>query len=114
MGSNTGAEPGRYVGQLVDHASMLQRAARSALDDGDYARAAALIDDAEMLAEDVHALVDAIEERDSGALAALAAPRAVAVPAPEKPARPFFTLPPPRVRAALGTSIAMSLALTEC
>ena len=117
MGSNTSSEPGRYVGQLVHHATRLQREARSALAEGDLARAAALIDDAELLAADVHELVDDIEARDGGALRLLAArmpAAAPAAPAPVKPRKPFFTLPPRRVRAALGTSIAMSLALTEC
>lgn len=114
MGSNDSAKPGLYVGQLVDHASKLHRAARRALEAGDYARAAALIDDAELLAADVHELVDAIEARGSDALAALSAPLPAFAPAPPKPRKPFFALPPRRVRAALGTSIAVSLALTEC
>ncbi len=114
MGWNVGSEPGRYAGQLADHASQLQREARAALTQGDYARAAALIDDAAMLAEDVHDLVDAIEARDGWVLRLLAARQADATPLRDKPRRPFFTLPPRRVRLALGTSIAMSLALVEC
>ncbi len=112
MGSDastgTGPEPGAYIGQLADHARKLQREARTAIAEGDYSRASALIDDAEMLAEDVHVLVDDIEHRQTDRLAGLAV---AAVPAPHSQ-----TLTPPRrgLRVAIGASLAMSFALVEC
>jgi len=114
MGSRNRSEPWRYVGRLVHHASKLQRDACSALARGEYARAAALIDDAELLTADVHDLVDAIEACGSGALILLAASQHGATSARPKAGRWILSAPPRRIRAALGTSIAMSLALVEC
>lgn len=109
--SELGAEPGgAFVGRLADQARRLQREAKSAIAQGDYARAAALIDDAELLAEDVHGLVDDIEHRESDRLlghaagqAAAHAPRAEDVPRRRR-----------GLRMAIGASLAMSFALTEC
>lgn len=113
MGSDTSSEPGAYVGQLADHARKLQRDARRAIAQGDYARASALITDAEMLAEDVHILVEDIEHRENDRMAGLAATDREASP-PVRRGRRRFTLPPRKVRMALGTGLAMSLALVEC
>lgn len=112
MGSDARREPGAYVGQLANHARKLQGEARRAIAQGDYARASALIGDAELLAEDVHILVDDIEHNQTDRLMGLAALDAVA--AARAGQRRRFTLPVPRVRAALGASLAMSLALVEC
>jgi hypothetical protein len=113
MGSDATRSPGAYVGQLADHARKLQSEARSAIAQGDYARAAALIGDAEMLAEDVHDLVDDIEHRQTDRLMGFAAQDAAAsAKARRRGGR--FRMPPRRVRMALGTSLAMSLALVEC
>ena len=109
MGSDVSGEPGAFVGRLADQARKLQREARRAIAQGDYARASALIGDAEMLAEDVHGLVDDIEHRETDRLMGHAAAeteartRAVALPPPRR-----------RLRLAIGASLAMSLALTEC
>jgi len=110
MGWDASGEPGAFVGRLADHARRLQREARNAIAQGDYARASALIGDAEMLARDVHGLVDDIEHRETdrliGHAAADAAARAVGAAG----------LPPPRrsLRIAFGATLAMSLALVEC
>jgi hypothetical protein len=113
MGSHEHPEPGAYVRLLADQARLLQREARSALERGEYARASALIGDAELLAEDVHDLVGDIEHREMSGLMTLAA---YDVRAAAEPARKRFRVPLPsrRLRMALGTSIAMSLSLTEC
>lgn len=113
MGSDTSRQPGAYVGQLADHARKLQREARTAIAQGDYARASALIGDAELLAEDVHDIVDDIEHRQTDRLMGLAAQDAAAsAKARRRGGR--FSMPPRRVRMALGTGLAMSLALVEC
>lgn len=112
MGSETSRQPGAYVGQLADHARRLQREARTAIAQGDYARASALIGDAELLAEDVHGIVDDIEHRQTDRIMGLAAQDAAASARAQRAAR--WRLPPHRVRIALGTSLAMSLALVEC
>lgn len=112
MGSDTSRQPGAYVGQLADHARKLQREARTAIAQGDYARASALIGDAELLAEDVHGIVDDIEHREIDRIMDLAAQDAAASDRARRSAR--WRLPPRRVRMALGTSLAMSLALVEC
>lgn len=108
MGSDTWPEQGGYVGKLADHARKLQAEAREAIAQGDFTRASALIGDAEMLAEDVHGLVDDIEQREADRLMGHAAAEAEA----------RRTSPPPRVRRslrlAIGASLAMSLALVEC
>lgn len=113
MGSDASRQPGAYVGLLADHARKLQREARHALAQGDYARAAALIGDAELLAADVHDLVDSIEYRETDRLFRLAA-QDIEASAKAHQRRPRFVWPPRRVRAALGASVAMSLALVEC
>lgn len=113
MGYEATAESGGYVGQLATHARKLQGEARAALAAGDYARAAALIGDAELLAADVHDMVDTLEERQTGTLMSLAA-QAQAEARTLRRRGTWLALPPRRVRIALGTSIAMSLALTEC
>ncbi|MCL9983421.1 MAG: hypothetical protein NBV60_09720 [Erythrobacter sp.] len=113
MGSKAAPPPGLYVRQLVEHASRLRREARAAFDAGDFERAAALLAHAEMLAADVGDLVDAIEERQSADMMRLAASRqhdAAAAP----PRRPAFTARTRKLGAAIGASIAMSLALVEC
>jgi hypothetical protein len=111
MGSDHVPEQGRYVDQLAQHARKLQREARAALARGDYARAAALIGDAEMLAEDVHGLVDDIEQRQSDAFAQ---PEG----APDEPAaqgrRRLSVARRYKLGAALAAGLAISLALVEC
>lgn len=104
-------EPGAFVGRIADHARKLQGEARDAIARGDYARASALIGDAELLAEDVHGLVDDIEHRETDRLIGHAAAAAAVA---QQGARRL--LPPPRraLRLALGATLAMSLALTEC
>jgi len=113
MGSDATRLPGAYVGQLADHARKLQSEARNAIAQGDYARAAALIGDAELLAADVHDLVDAIEVRQADRLLGLTVQAAETV-TKAQPRRQRFALPARRVRVALGASLAMSLALVEC
>lgn len=112
MGSETSPEPGAYVGQLADHARRLQREARTAIARGDYSRATALIGDAELLAQDVHGFVDDIEHRQTRRLMGHAAADAEAA----SRARRASQAPLPRrgLRAAIGASLAMSLALVEC
>jgi len=113
MGSQNQPEPEAYVRLLADQARKLQTEARGAIEQGDYARAEALIGDAELLAGDVHILVDDIEHRDIGNLMTRAAHDAKAAAKPRRQ-RMRLRLPTRRVRMALGTSLAMSLALTEC
>ncbi|RNJ61545.1 MAG: hypothetical protein EDM03_15720 [Porphyrobacter sp. IPPAS B-1204] len=112
MGSDATRQPDAYVGQLADHARKLQREARSAIAQGDYARASALIGDAELLAEDVHGLVDDIEHRQTDRLLGLAAQQAAAA----GKARRGSDAPTSRrgLRVAIGASLAMSFALVEC
>jgi hypothetical protein len=88
---------------------MLHGSARDALARGDYARAAALIGDAELLAADVHGLVDDIEHRENDQLMGLAAEDAVQAEKARRRAAPRRTL-----RLALGATLVMSLALTTC
>lgn len=102
---------GAYVGQLADHARHLQREAREAIARGDYTRASALIGDAELLAEDVHGLVDDIEHRATDRLMGHAAAEAEA----SDRARRLLAAPPRKsLRLALGATLAMSLALDDC
>jgi len=111
MGFDAVPQPGLYVRQLVKHASVLRRDARAALSVGDHERAAALLDEAEMLAADVRALVDAMEERQSGELALLAAEHYADT------GRQRTRVWGPRSKklgAMLGASLAMSIALVEC
>jgi len=115
MGSNVAPQPGHYVRQLVDHASALRREARRALQDGDYARAEALIAEAELLAADVHGLVEAMEERQTGEFVLLAAEQHAALAAgPGLRRRGMFSPRSRKLGAAFGASLAMSLALAEC
>lgn len=113
MGSQDSPFRGGYVEQLADHARRLQGEARRALAAGDYERAATLIGDAELLAADVHNLVADLEHRQTDGLAAMALTEQATFAASRR-RRLFFALPSRRARVALGTSIAMSLALTEC
>lgn len=111
MGSDHVPEQGRYVDQLAQHARKLQREARTALAQGDYARASALIGDAEMLAEDVHGLVDDIEQRQSDEFAQLGG----ATGAPAAQGRRLLSgARLCKLGAALGAGLAISLALVEC
>lgn len=110
MGSDATPEPGAFVGQLADHARRLQHDARDAIARGDYARASALIGDAELLADDVHSLVDDLVYRDAARLIGHAAAETEARSrAPLRPSPPRRSL-----RVAIGASLAMTLALTEC
>ena len=109
MGSETSSGSGTYVGQLADHARRLQGEAREAIARGDYARASALIGDAELLAEDVHGMVDDMERRELGELAALAR-YDVRPAAPAVRAKPGAR----RLRIAIAASLALGLTLTEC
>jgi hypothetical protein len=111
MESKAAPPPGLYVRQLVQHASSLRREARAAFDDGDYERAAALLAHAEMLAADVGELVDAMEERQGADMMRLAASEQYDA-APTR--RPVLTARTRKLGAALGASLAMSLALVEC
>lgn len=115
MGSQNTPSTGAYLGALADEARRLQREARGALERGDYTHASALIGDAELLAEDVHGMARDIESREMGGLMALAAydvRDAVQGEAAAPRARP--APPSRRLRLAIGASLAMSLALTEC
>lgn len=111
MGSGSTREQGAFVGQLSDHARRLHREARKAIAAGDYARASELIDDAELLAADVHALVDDFEERQTGTLLGLAAQAQAERAVPER-SRSIF--PARGMRMAIGAGLAMSFALVEC
>jgi NTP pyrophosphatase (non-canonical NTP hydrolase) len=111
MGSKAAPPPGLYVRQLVKHANRLRQEAREAFDAGDYERAAALLTQAEMLAADVGELVDAIEERQGADMMRLAASGQYDA-APTR--RPVLTVRTRKLGAALGASLAMSLALVEC
>lgn len=101
-----------FVGQLADHARRLQREARAAIARGDYAHASALIGDAELLAEDVHGLVDAIEDRHSDAMAGMDQQHQAASAEARTPSAPPRR--PRALRMAMGASLAMSFALVEC
>jgi len=105
MGSDSTRSEGAFVGQLADHARQLQREAREAIARGDYARASALIGDAELLAGDVHGLVDDFEHREADRMMGHAAAEAQ---------RPRPRLRANRLRFAIGASLAISLALVEC
>lgn len=109
MGSDLSGEPGAFVGRLANQARQLQHEARAAIAQGDYARASALIGDAELLAEDVHSLVDDIEHRQTDQLLGLAAQGARAAARPPRKPRRIRGL-----RMAIGASLAISLALVEC
>jgi hypothetical protein len=112
VSSEFGGEPGgAFVGRLADQARWLQREAKAAIARGDYARASALIGDAELLAEDVHGLVDDIEHRTTDRLIGHAAAEAEAA---ARTRRLRAALSRRRLRLAIGASLAMSLALVEC
>lgn len=111
MGPEALGRQEQYVGLLATHASTLQREAQSALKQGDYERAAALIDDAAMLATDVGALVDAIEERRKSEMMRLVAEHHAASARQRKP---VFGPRSRKLGAVLGTGLAISLALVEC
>lgn len=115
MGPRELPGPGAYVQLLADQARKLQREARGAFEQGDYVRAMALLADAQLLAEDVHLLVCDMERREIGSLMTLTAYdiREAALPEPPRPQTGFFALPLRRLRMAIGTSLVMSLALTE-
>ncbi len=106
MGSDSSREEGAFVGQLADHARRLHGEARAAIAVGDYARASALIGDAELLAEDVHGLVDDIEHR--------ATDRLIGHAVADTAGRARRTGSRRSLRMAIGASLAMSLALVEC
>ena len=107
-------EPGLFAGQLAQHARRLQDEAREAIGRGDYTRASALIGDAELLAEDVHALVRDMERRELSQLAMLAAydVRLDAAAPIQLSTEPGVT-PARRLRVAIAASLTMSLALVE-
>lgn len=114
MGLEAVPQPGVYAGRLADHARMLQREARCALDQGHYTRASALLGDAEMLADDVHQLVGEMERRELSGLAMLAAydVRDAALPSLPRKRSPFV-LPSRGMRIMIGASLAIGLAMTE-
>jgi len=109
MGSESTRSEGAFVGQLADHARRLQSDAREAIARGEFTRASALIGDAELLAEDVHGMVDDMERRELGELARLAAYDV-------RPAPPAIRRKPNprRLRIAIAASLALGLTLTEC
>lgn len=94
----------------MTHAGKLRREARSALRQGDHERAAALIEQAELLAADIHYLVDAMEERQTSELMRMAAEQHAAA---SRPRRPLLGTRSRRIGVALGAGLAMSLALVE-
>jgi hypothetical protein len=99
---------------LYDQAGQLRREARAAIEAGDLARARALTARAEQLAAEVGAGVDAMEQRQSDDVMLLVAAHHTRSTAPRRTPR---WLPGPRARkigAAVGASLAMSLALVEC
>lgn len=108
MGSDSARDESAFVGQLADEARKLQREARDAIARGDYAQASALIGDAELLAGDVHGLVDDIEHREAGRMIGHALAEAQTRDLTRSKARAG------RLRLAIGASLAMSFALVEC
>lgn len=104
LGGHALPPAGPYARRLADHASDLQDQAREALLRGDTQRAALLIDRAQLLAEDVHGLVEDLEAREASDLLTRIG-RADA-----RPVRRRLT----RIGAMLGTGLALSVALVEC
>lgn len=110
--------PGTYVTKLANHARTLQTEAHRAFERGDYTRASRLIGDAELLAEDIHDLVAAMERSEMGSLSRLATydirpePEPEPDAAPQPPARrlPFS---PRALGLAIGASLAFSFAISE-
>ncbi|MFM7349463.1 MAG: hypothetical protein ACKO01_08230 [Erythrobacter sp.] len=114
MGWDSQPEPGTYIGQLADHARRLQAEARAAFERGDYTRASSLLGDAELLAEDVHDMVAAMERREIGDLATLLAYDLRVEPAPAPPRKPRrLPLSPRALKLSIAASLTISLALTE-
>ncbi len=114
MGLQELPEPGPYIRSLADHSRQLQREARAALEQGDFARATALLGDAELLADDVHHLVTDMERLEIGGLMTLTAydVREAELPVPAPP-QTRLALQSRRLRMAIGTSLLMTLVLTE-
>ncbi len=114
MGPKESLSAKAYVRLLAEEAKRLQQEARGALEQGHYIRATALLSDAELLAEDVHHLVGDFERYEIGELLTLDDydVRELALPAPPR-SQLRFALPSRRLRLAIGTSLVMSLALTE-
>lgn len=110
MGFDVAPHSGQYVRQLIAHAGKLRRQAREALRQGDNARAAALLDEAELLAADVGALVDAMEARQTGELVQLAVEHHALA---ERRRKQRLSPRSRRIGVALGAGLAMSLALVE-
>jgi hypothetical protein len=110
MGFDVAPHPGQHVRQLVTHAGRLRREAREALRQGDHARAALLIEQAELLAADVGALVDAMEQRQTSEFVQLAAEHHAAMARRRKP---LLGPRSRRIGVALGASLAAGLALVE-
>lgn len=114
MGSQESPSARAYVRLLAEEVRRLQREARGALEQGNYTRATALIGDAELLAEDVHHLVGDIERHEIGGLMTLDDFDVRDVALPVRPRLQLrFALPSRRLRMAIGTSLVMSLVLTE-
>lgn len=114
MGWDGTPEPGAYIGQLARHARRLQREARAASERGDYTRASRLIADAQLLAEDVHDMVNAAERREFAELAVLTRydTRPEAEPAQLLP-ESRRSLSSRAFKLALGASLTIGVAFTE-
>lgn len=117
MKSGTHPLAGEHLHLLADHARSLQRDARAAIKQGDFERAEALIDSAQMLAREIGGLVS---EMDAGY-----AQECLRQLADEQAAVDRFTKRKPpsatplvnrlkRIGTAIGVSLAGSLALIEC
>ncbi|OBV11943.1 hypothetical protein I603_0074 [Erythrobacter dokdonensis DSW-74] len=111
MGLNVAPDSGQFVRHLVTHAGRLRRDASVALREGDHERAAALIEQAEILAADVRYLVDAMEERQTGEFMRLAVEQHAA--ATSRRSKPWIGARAKRVGAMIGAGLAISLALSE-
>jgi hypothetical protein len=116
MGFGTQPSVGQHLDHIADHARSLQSEARAALQQGDFARAEALIECAGMLAYDVGSLVDELEERQlRDCLQLLAEEQAKmddwanAGAAGKRASRRWLK----RISAALGAGVAISFALVE-